>query len=101
MGGALGEEQIISLNMCCLPRGLICWYRWEEVAVLSQVVVTSLRLVSELDLPDAQSEFISSWLVEGDGVDFPGLNFFLVFGEKVPSFCLALPLLSNLSMPCR
>ena len=69
---------------------MVVWCRWEEVAAFSQVVVKSLRLVSELDLPDAHSEFISSWLIEGDGVDFPGLNFFLAYGEKV-SYSLHLP----------
>ena len=74
----------------------VVWCRWEEVAAFSQVVVKSLRLVSELDLPDAHSEFIASWHIEGDGVDFPGLNFFLAYGEKVsdshPSHILPLPL---------
>lgn len=51
--------------------------------MLSQVVVKALFFVSKLDLPDAYSEAISKWLIDGDGADFPGLNFYLTFGEKV------------------
>ena len=58
--------------------------RWEEVAAFSQVVVKALRVVSELKLSDAQSEYISLWLIDGDGVDFPGLSHFFSYGEKVP-----------------
>jgi len=63
--------------------------RWEEAAAFSQIVVKSLHLISVLDLPDTHSEFIYcniyALLIEGDGVEFPGLNFFLAYGEKVPS----------------
>ena len=59
-------------------------FRWEEVAAFSQVVVKALRVVSELKLSDAQSEYISFWLIDGDGVDFPGLSHFFSYGEKVP-----------------
>ena len=64
---------------------LIVGLRWEEVAALSQIVVKAIFLVSKLDLPDAHSEAISHWLIDGDGVDFPGLNYFLTYGEKVLS----------------
>ena len=55
------------------------------MAVLSQVVVKALFLVSKLDLPDAYSEAIFHFLLDGDGTDFPGLNFYLTYGEKVSS----------------
>ncbi len=63
----------------------LLWYRWEEVAVLSQVVVKALFLVSKLDLPDAFCEAFFHFLLDGDGADFPGLNFYLTYGEKVSS----------------
>ena len=54
------------------------------MAAFSQVVVKALRIVSELKLSDAQSENVSLWLIDGDGVDFPGLSHFFNYGEKVP-----------------
>ena len=57
------------------------------MAAFSQVVVKALSVVSELKLSDAQCEHISLWLIDGDGVDFPGLSFFFNYGEKV-SFSL-------------
>ena len=71
----------------------LLWDRWEEVADLSQVVVKALFLVSKLDLPDAYCEAIFHFLLDGDGADFPGLNFYLTFGEKVSSFYLVPSLL--------
>ena len=54
---------------------------------MGQVVAEAIRVVAALQLDDTRSEAISLWLVEGDGVDFPGFNHFLAYGEKViPSF---------------
>jgi hypothetical protein len=53
---------------------------------MGQVVAEAMRVVAALQLEDSRAEAISRWLVEGDGVDFPGFKHFLAYGEKVNSF---------------
>lgn len=54
--------------------------RWEEVAALSQVLVGAICIASKCSDIDEEA---AVWFVDGDGVDFPGLTYFLAYGEKV------------------